>query len=73
MTGDGSVRLLVDVYDRIARAKGYRSRAAQARWHGIAKSALFRIVGGGEPAIRTAVKMAADLGVPFEAIWERIA
>lgn len=67
------VRLRVEVYTPLAVAKGYRSKAAQAKWHGIARSAFFKIYSGGNPSAPTAMRIADQLGVPFEAIWERVA
>jgi DNA-binding XRE family transcriptional regulator len=67
------VRLRVEVYTPLAVAKGYRSKAAQARWHGIARSGFFKILGGSNPSAPTAMRIAEQLGVPFEAIWERVA
>lgn len=70
---DDLLRLRVDVYDAVAQAKGYPSRAAQARWHGLAVSTMWRLIAGGNPAAQTAARIANQAGVPFEAIWERAA
>jgi hypothetical protein len=69
----GTVRLRVAVYDALAAARGYTKVEAQANWHGIARSTLFRLRGGGVPEMATAMRMAVDLGVPVEVIWERVA
>lgn len=67
------VRLRVDVYDALARRKGHESVAAQAAWHGISVSQLFNLrAGRSMPGLDTAMRMAADLGVPVEVIWERV-
>jgi DNA-binding phage protein len=70
---DATVRLRVAVYDALALSKGYTKVEAQASWHGIARSTLFRLRGGGVPEMATAMRMASDLGVPVEVIWERVA
>lgn len=70
-TSDARVRLRVDVYDALAAAKGKRSVAAQARWHEVGRSTLFRLRAGEMPSMDTAMRMAADLGVAVEVIWER--
>lgn len=68
-----TVRLRTDVYDALAKAKGYPKPDAQAAWHGIARSAMFRLRAGGVPRLDTAMRIAADCGVPVEVIWERVA
>lgn len=68
---DATVRLRTDVYDTLAAAKGYSTVEAQAHWHGLARSALFRLRSGGVPRLDTAMRIAADLGVAVEVIWER--
>ncbi len=70
---DVKVRLRADVYSELARAKGYVKVARQANWHGLARSSMFRLLAGGEPSASTAARIAADLGVAFEVIWERAA
>lgn len=70
---DGAVQLDVAAYDRLAHAKGKRTRSAQAKWHGLARSAFYLLLGGGNPSAPTAARMAADCEVPFEAIWKRVA
>lgn len=70
----GSVRLRVDVYDALAAAKGYQTVEAKAEWHGIDRTTLFDLRGGKTtPRLDTAMRMAADLGVAVEVIWERVA
>jgi hypothetical protein len=70
-TSDVRVRLRVEVYDALAAAKGKRTVAAQALWHEVGRSTLFRLRAGEMPRTDTATRMAADLGVAFEVIWER--
>lgn len=67
-----AVRLRVAVYDTLAAAAGYRSPEAQAAWHGIARSRMYQLRSGGSPQLTTAMRMAADLGVAVEVIWERV-
>jgi hypothetical protein len=67
-----SVRLRTSVYDALAVAKGYTGAPAQARWHGIARSNMYRLRSGGRAELATAMRMAADLGVAVEVIWERV-
>lgn len=67
------MRLRVNVYRPIATAKGHRTVAAQARWHRVARSTMFRLLAGHPPANATAMQFAADCGVPVEALWERVA
>lgn len=69
-----AVRLRVDVYDALAHAKGYRTVESQANWHGMNRDNLFRLRSGKrQPMASTAMRMAADLGVAVEVIWERVA
>lgn len=68
---DDSVELKVEVYRAIAQAKGYKSATKQARWHGTARSNMYRILGGGKPGALLAMRMATDCGVPFEALWRQ--
>lgn len=70
---DTGVRLKVDVYDRIARKLGYANPDEQAAWHGLARSAMYRIRGGGNPSAATMLRFAADCGVSVESLWERVA
>lgn len=68
------VRLRVEVYDTLASAKGYRSVEAQAKWHGLNRGTLFDLrAGHTQPLLDTAMRMASDLGVAVEVIWERTA
>jgi len=66
-----SVRLRTEVYDALAAAKGYKTAESQAIWHRTARSNWFRIRAGGPPRLTTAMRVAADLGVAVEVIWER--
>lgn len=71
--GDAQVRLRVDVYDALAASKGYTSVESQATWHGLNRATLFDLRGGKtQPRLETAMRMAADLGVAVEVIWERV-
>lgn len=74
-TGDANhVRLRVTVYDELAKAKGYPTVVSQAAWHGLNRATLFDLRAGRTvPLLDTAMDMAADLGVPVEVIWERVA
>lgn len=67
------MRLRVDVYKPIAIAKGHDSPRKQAVWHGLGRATMYRLLGGGAPESATAMRIAADCGVPVEAIWERVA
>jgi hypothetical protein len=58
------------VYDRLARARGLRFVVDQAERHGIHRSAMFRIRGGGQPSLDVAMRMAMDLGTTVEKIFE---
>jgi hypothetical protein len=61
--------LTVEAYDLIAQSKGKRTRADQARWHGIARSTLQRLLAGDTPSAKNAQKIAADLGLRYEQVW----
>lgn len=69
---DGTVHLRVQDYTTIAASRGYPSAVSQARLHGIPKSSMYRLLAGGAPGVAVAMKMANDLGVPFEQIWTRV-
>lgn len=70
---DGAVRLRTAVYLAHAVAKGHTTPAQQAAWHGIGRSTMYRLLAGGTPDALTVMGIAAQLGVPVEAIWERVA
>jgi len=71
---DAPVRLRVDVYDTLAAARGATTVEAQATLHGLNRATLFDLRGGKtQPLLATAMRMAADLGVAVEVIWERVA
>jgi DNA-binding XRE family transcriptional regulator len=73
-TKDGGVRLRTEVYDALAIAKGYTTPTKQAAWHGIGRSTMYLLrTGDTQPMASTVMRIAADLGVPVEAIWERSA
>ena len=67
---DTTYRLKVAAYDLIAKGKGRATRQAQADWHGISRSSLYRLLDGSNPSVKTALRMARDLGVSLETIWE---
>lgn len=73
-TPDVSVRLKVDVYEALAKAKGYRTIESQADWHGVHRATMHAWRNGENvPRLDTAMRIAADLGVSVETIWERAA
>lgn len=64
-------KLRVAVYDALAKAKGYRTVEAQAAWHDMNRATLFNLRSGATaPMLTTAMRMASDLGVAVEVIWE---
>lgn len=67
------MRLRVDVYKPIAVAKGHDTPAKQATWHGLGRSTMYRLLAGGNAESLTVMQIAADCGVPVEAIWQRVA
>ena len=71
---DIAARLRVEVYDQLAAAKGYTTVTAQAEWHGLNRTTMHALrAGDNVPRLDTAMRMAADLGVAVEVIWERVA
>ena len=71
---DMPVRLRVDVYDKLAAAKGYSTVTAQAELHDLNRTTMHALrAGENVPRLDTAMRMAADLGVAVEVIWERVA
>jgi hypothetical protein len=70
-TGDVIARLRVDEYDRLAAAKGAKSVVAAAGLHNMPRTVLFEYRAGRRtPRLDVAMRMAADLGVPVEKIFE---
>ncbi len=70
-TGDVIARLRVPEYDRLARSKGVTSVAAAAQLHGSARTRLFDYRAGRKtPRVDVAMRMASDLGVRVEDIFE---
>jgi transcriptional regulator with XRE-family HTH domain len=68
---DVVARLRVDEYDRLAAAKGVTTVVAAAELHSLNRSLLFDYRSGRKsPHLSTAMKMAADLGVTVEALFE---
>lgn len=69
-----AVRLRVEVYDTLAAAKGYPTVVSQAKWHDVNRATLFNLRAGETvPRLDLAMRMAADLGVAVEVIFERVA
>jgi hypothetical protein len=69
--GDVVARLRVEAYDRFAAAKGATTVVAAAELHGINRTLLFDYRSGRKGLhLSTAMKMAADLGVAVEEIFE---
>jgi DNA-binding XRE family transcriptional regulator len=72
--GNASVRLRVEVYDALARAKGRDSVTAQARLHDMRRETLHALKAGlNVPRLDTAMRMASDLGTTVDALFERVA
>lgn len=72
--GDQTGRLRTDVYRALAAVKGYKTVEDLARLHGLNRATLFDLLGGKtQPLLGTAMRMASDLGVAVEVIWERVA
>lgn len=66
------VRLRVSVHDALAARRGAHNITAQAALHGIHRSTMFRLRSGDRMAsLDLAMRMAADLGVPVEVLFER--
>lgn len=61
------------MYDAIATAKLHPTVESQAVWHELSRSTMFRLRAGEVPRLDTAMRIAADCGVPVEVIWERVA
>ncbi len=71
---DVGVRLRVAVYDALAAAKGYATVTAQADLHKLNRATMHALRNGENvPRLDTAMRMASDLGVAVEVIWERAA
>ena len=69
---DVPVRLRVSVHDALAARKGALNVREQAALHGIHRSTMFRLRSGERVAsLELAMKMAADLDVPVEVLFER--
>jgi len=69
---DVPVRLRVSVHDALAAKKGALNVREQAALHGIHRSTMFRLRSGERVAsLELAMKMAADLDVPVEVLFER--
>lgn len=68
---DAKVRLKLPVYDRLIEPYGLATAPQQARWHGIDRAHMYRLRNGQrEPGLKIAMKIARDLGVPVEALFE---
>lgn len=67
---DTAARLRLDVYDPIAKAMGYPTVTAQAAWHDLSRSQMHALRAGENiPRLDTAMQIAADCGVPVEALF----
>lgn len=67
-----TVRLRVSVHDALAAQRGAHNIKDQAALHGIHRSTMFRLRSGERVAsLELALKMATDLGVPVEVLFER--
>lgn len=72
LKSDAMVRLRLEIHDSLAARKGAHNVAAQAALHGIHRSTMFRIRSGERMAsLELAMRMAAQLGVPVEVLFER--
>ncbi|HEY8452718.1 MAG: hypothetical protein FWJ87_01030 [Micromonosporaceae bacterium] len=62
----------MSVHDALAARKGALNVREQAALHGIHRSTMFRLRSGERVAsLELAMKMAADLDVPVEVLFER--
>ncbi len=69
--GDVIARLRVDAYDRLAAKKGANSVVAAAGLHNMPRTVLFEYRAGRRtPRLDVAMRMANDLGVRVEEIFE---
>jgi DNA-binding XRE family transcriptional regulator len=69
--GDVIARLRVDVHDRLIADKGIGTVVAAAELHGINRTQLFDYRSGRKsPHLTIAMRMAADLGVSVEELFE---
>lgn len=70
--GDVRIRLRKEVYDALANAKNLRHKAARAQLHGLDRAHFGRIYEGDRvPTLRTAMRIAADLGTTVDALFVR--
>lgn len=71
---DAPIRLRVQVYDALAASKGAKTVVAQAALHGMHRSHMFSLRSGdSQPSLSLAMRMADDLGVRVEDLFERVA
>jgi hypothetical protein len=70
---DDTVRLRLNVYDPLAAAKGADTVLAQAKLHGVHRATMFGLRRGNSPTLRLAMRIANDLGVKVEDVFERVA
>lgn len=69
---DVRIRLRTEVYDALAARKGVNHRAAQAQLHGLDRAHFGRIYTGDRtPTLRTAMRIAFDLGTTVDALFVR--
>ncbi len=67
------MRLRVSVHDALTARKGAYNVKEQAELHGIHRSTMFRLRSGERVAsLELAMKMAEDLDVPVEVLFERV-
>ncbi len=72
LEGDVRIRLRTEVYDALAARKNVTHRAAQAQLHGLDRAHFGRIYTGDRvPTLRTAMRIAADLGTTVDALFVR--
>lgn len=69
---DAPVRLRASVYRALAASKGAKTVVACAALHGTNRQNLFKLLSGARSAsLDLAMRMAEDLGVPVEVLFER--
>lgn len=68
------VRLRLRLYDKLAANRGATTPTEQAAFHGISRAHMYRIRNGDRGlSLELAMKMAADLNVAVEDLFERAA
>jgi DNA-binding XRE family transcriptional regulator len=70
--GDAGLRLRLEVYDALAKARSAETVVAQAALHGVGRQHMSQVRAGKKrPSHALAMRMAADLGTTVEALFER--